>query len=210
MIVAGCELKGDDAPIYYWCVIWLKNVSSIESELLCRDPRNPAAPLRTHSSTHSDDVTAVHFSKPPGSEVLLLSVSCDGLICTSNPYEDDEDEAGIHVGNWGCSVSDAGWIDGTGMNMDKEASVPRIWARSDMETFSTWSEEVNIFLFLFASLNVAPLHPDAPLFSPLGRTAGQTHGPGQNGLVISRIREQAPSCFGLLVDGLYYRLSQEA
>lgn len=108
---------------------------------MCRDPRNPAAPLRSHNYTHSDDITAVHFLKPNQSHSvphnILLSVSTDGLVCTSNPDEQDEDEAGLHVGNWGCSVAQAGWIHG-------QSGSPGVWASSDMETFSAWSGEVNL------------------------------------------------------------------
>ncbi|KAJ4490235.1 WD40-repeat-containing domain protein [Lentinula aciculospora] len=113
-VAAGTELQGDDASVLYW------------------DPRQPAAPLRTHSSTHSDDITVVHFSpKRPG---VLLTASSDGLVSLSNSDEVDEDESVINVGNWGCSISQAGWLpDGS-----------RIWCASDMETFGTWSEELEL------------------------------------------------------------------
>lgn len=115
-IAAGTELQGEDALVLFW------------------DPRNPAAPLRTHSSTHSDDITAVHFAR---SDVnVLLSASSDGLLCTSNSNEADEDEAGLHVGNWGCSIAHAGWVHGSNGS-------PAIWASSDMETFSVWSGELD-------------------------------------------------------------------
>ncbi|KZV71383.1 WD40 repeat-like protein [Peniophora sp. CONT] len=115
MIAAGAELKGEDAPILYW------------------DPRAPAAPLRAHASTHSDDVTALHFSRAPGAVRLLLSASSDGLLSLSSADEEDEDEAVVHVGNWGCSIAQAGWMpEGDGA-----------WASSDMETFSTWSSELD-------------------------------------------------------------------
>ncbi|KAH9927131.1 WD40 repeat-like protein [Epithele typhae] len=125
-IAAGTDLKGDDASILYW------------------DPRNPAAPLRTHASTHSDDITALHFYRPPPHAAhapgltprTLLSASSDGLLCTSDAAEADEDEAGVHVGNWGCSVAQAGWVhDRTG--------AAGVWAASDMETFSVWSSELD-------------------------------------------------------------------
>ncbi|OCH95967.1 WD40 repeat-like protein [Obba rivulosa] len=123
MVAAGTELQGDDASILYW------------------DPRQPAAPLRTHSYTHSDDITALHFCRPssgaPAAGNVLLSASSDGLVCTSNADEEDEDEAGLHVGNWGCSIAQAGWISG---RMD----LPGIWAASDMETFSVWSNELDL------------------------------------------------------------------
>lgn len=113
-----------------------------------RDPRNAAAPLRTHASTHSDDITALHFlntgsSPTVDSPNILLSASSDGLVSTSNADEDDEDESVLHVGNWGCSISQAGWIHGK--------AGPKIWASSDMETFSTWSDEVIMFQNLLGS-----------------------------------------------------------
>lgn len=95
---------------------------------LSRDPRQPATPLRTHASTHSDDITVLHF----GPENTLLSASSDGLISLSNGNEDDEDEAVVTVANWGCSVAQAGWMPG----------YQRIWAASDMETFGTWTSNV--------------------------------------------------------------------
>jgi hypothetical protein len=64
----------------------------------------------------------------PAGERLLLSASSDGLVCTSNPDEQAEDKAGMHVGNWGCSIARAEWIDANGG--------ARAWATSDMETFS--------------------------------------------------------------------------
>ncbi|KAJ6567269.1 WD40-repeat-containing domain protein [Mycena vulgaris] len=116
-VAGGTQLQGEDAHIIYW------------------DPRQPAAPLRTHSSTHSDDITVLRFS--PDSQNVLLSASTDGLISTSTADEEDEDEAVIHVGAWNCSVSQAGWI--------PSASGAKIWACSDMETFSTWSDELDLF-----------------------------------------------------------------
>ncbi|CCM03383.1 uncharacterized protein FIBRA_05513 [Fibroporia radiculosa] len=116
-IAAGTELQGEDASLLYW------------------DPRNPAAPLRTHSSTHSDDITVVKFSRQSNS--VLLSASSDGLLCTSNAEEVDEDEAALHVGNWGCSIAQAGWI-------LKQNGSSSVWASSDMETMSIWSDELDL------------------------------------------------------------------
>jgi hypothetical protein len=58
----------------------------------------------------------------------------DGLVSITNVQELDEDEAVIHVANWGCSVAKAGWIGG-----EHEAAV---WSTSDMETMALWSNEV--------------------------------------------------------------------
>ncbi|KAJ6510228.1 WD40-repeat-containing domain protein [Mycena vitilis] len=115
-VAGGTQLQGEDAHIVYW------------------DPRSPATPLRTHSSTHSDDVTVLSFS--PDSPNILMSASTDGLISTSTADEDDEDEAVIHVGVWNTSVSQAGWT--------HSSSGAKIWASSDMETFSTWSGELDL------------------------------------------------------------------
>ncbi|KAK1235680.1 hypothetical protein PQX77_001051 [Marasmius sp. AFHP31] len=113
LVAGGTALQGEDALILYW------------------DPRKPTTPIRTHSSTHSDDITALHFQSSASPSPLLLSASADGLISTSNAEEDDEEEAGMHVGNWGCSVAQVGWVG------------ERIWGSSDMETFSTWSAELD-------------------------------------------------------------------
>ena len=140
-------------------------LESVEiSHWLHRDPRQPAAPLRIHSSTHSDDVTALSFLKRSGYQPslgqrhILLSASSDGLISTSDAGEDNEDEAVLHVGNWGCSVSQAGWLE--------TPSGPKIWAASDMETFSTWSEEVCArFIRLKADFDISPSSTDCKILT---------------------------------------------
>jgi hypothetical protein len=100
-----------------------------------RDPRHAAAPLRKHTSTHSDDVTSVHFSRPSERpRDVLLSASTDGLVCISNADEADEDEAAVYVGNLGSSIAQAGW-------MPRRGGMGA-WAATDMETFSLWSDEV--------------------------------------------------------------------
>ncbi|KAH8829788.1 WD40 repeat-like protein [Flagelloscypha sp. PMI_526] len=113
-VVGGTDMKYEEAFVCYW------------------DPRQPAAPLVTHSSTHSDDITSVHFSRLPNEPLLLLSGSSDGLVSISNATEPDEDETVLHVGNMGSSVSQTGWITGGG-----------IWSSSDMESFSCWSNELD-------------------------------------------------------------------
>ena len=132
------ETSATTRPLPRSCLPLTRSVSLLFS----RDPRSPAAPLRTHASTHSDDITALHFYRPPpggapssAGPSLLLSASSDGLVCTSNADEPDEDEAGVHVGNWGCSVAQAGWL-------HDRAGRPGVWAASDMETFSVWTNEV--------------------------------------------------------------------
>jgi WD40 repeat protein len=116
-IATGTELGGDDSCILFF------------------DIRSPAAPLRSHSQTHSQDITVVKFAS---NARTLLSASSDGLLCTSDPDQPDEDEAGIHVGNWGCSIAQAGWLD------DNANRAPAVWAASDMETFSLWTTEVGL------------------------------------------------------------------
>jgi len=117
---------GECSPRYMAAKSWMYSCD--------RDPRNPAAPLRTHGSTHSDDITAVHFGRTPSNATMLFSASTDGLISISDAKEGDEDEAVIHVGNWGCSISQGGWI--------YDSKKPHLWTASDMETFGYWSNEV--------------------------------------------------------------------
>lgn len=111
MIAAGTVLAGDDTSIHFW------------------DARKPTVPIFSHTSTHSDDITSLHFH--PTESDRLLSASSDGLLSITNSAEKDEDEAIEHVANWGCSVAQAGWYhDG-------------VWAASDMETFSLWTSELD-------------------------------------------------------------------
>ncbi|KAH9180037.1 WD40 repeat-like protein, partial [Lactarius sanguifluus] len=120
-VAAGTELQEDDALILYW------------------DPRHPSAPLRKHTSTHADDITTVNFSRSSErSRKLLLSGSTDGLVSISNAEESDDDEAVLHVGNLGCSISQTGWI-GAGNGTRKG-----VWAATDMETLSLWSDELDL------------------------------------------------------------------
>ena len=102
-----------------------------------RDVRNAAAPTHVSTSAHSDDITSLAFH--PQKSHVLLSASTDGLLCTTDTREHDEDESGLHVGNWGCSIAKTGWA-GVG-----DGAQPAVWAHSDMQTLSTWSEEVRAF-----------------------------------------------------------------
>ena len=140
-------------PSFYTGELWARN-QTYSCSTMRRDARNPAVPVRTHTYTHSDDITAVHFlrSRPSHSNSnILLSISSDGLLSTSNADEPDEDEAGMYVGNWGCSIAQAGWIHG-------RSGSPAVWASSDMETFSTWSHEVSLpMMDLFDCCGFVPM-----------------------------------------------------
>ncbi len=154
LVAAGTDLQGDDAIILYWFVMH-HLLQKMRFPIQCRDVRKPNVPLRKHTYAHSDDITAVHFLKNPYGPVtalpqdLLLSASSDGLISISNAHEDDEDESVLHVGNFGCSVAQAGWI--------YDAESPRVWASSDMETFSVWSQEVDFVLCAYICPSHTPL-----------------------------------------------------
>ena len=127
-----------------------------------RDPRQPAVPLRVHSSTHSDDITTLSFH-PEGDGTarrnIILSGSSDGLLCTSYADEDDEEEAIVHVGNLGSSISQAGWIHGANYGYPDQAG---IWAATDMETFSTWTREVYladmVIIYIVQSFNISSIN----------------------------------------------------
>ncbi|KAF8514998.1 hypothetical protein JB92DRAFT_2916946 [Gautieria morchelliformis] len=118
MLAAGTDLQYDDASIVYW------------------DPRSLSEPVHVHSSTHSDDITVLHFH--PSSPRLLLSASSDGLLSTSDAREADEDEAVREVANWGCSIARAGWF-----TCDADYN---IWAASDMETYGLWNGELDLLV----------------------------------------------------------------
>ena len=112
-----------------------------------RDKRNPQRPLGMHTSTHSNDINLLSFntSKPQ----LLLSGAADGLLSITDVLEMDEDEAVIHMGNWGCSIARAGWMSTSSRGIASSLE-PAIWSASDMETMALWSEEVvwgQFFLF---------------------------------------------------------------
>jgi WD40 repeat protein len=98
------------------------------ASILYWDVRKPTVKTHSHTSTHSDDITVVQFNP---STNKLLSASTDGLLSLSDPSESDEDEAVIQVGNWGTSIAQAGW--------HKDG----VWASSDMETFSLWSNDLD-------------------------------------------------------------------
>ena len=110
-IATGTALDGEDASIHFW------------------DAREPTVPIFSHTSTHSDDITSLHFH--PTTPDRLLSASSDGLLSIANTAEADEDEAIQHVANWGSSIAQAGWYH------------EGIWAASDMETFSLWTSELD-------------------------------------------------------------------
>jgi hypothetical protein len=74
----------------------------------------------------------------------------DGLVSITNVQEPDEDEAVIHVANWGCSVAKAGWIGG-----EHQAAV---WSTSDMETIALWSNEVRHDIARLFRANANNLH----------------------------------------------------
>lgn len=126
-----------------------------------RDPRNPKQPLATHTSTHSDDITSLHFdpdlSSSSSDSRHILSGSTDGLLSLTNlqnvlnptmdeSNEDEDEDAVEHVANWGCSVARCGWIPGDGLRVREHhdrSNIPRIWSTSDMETMGLWSAELD-------------------------------------------------------------------
>jgi len=121
-LATGTEYSDNEAHIIFW------------------DIRSERQPTHINTSAHSDDISTIRFhSETPH---ILLSASTDGLLCTTDVRVVDEDESGIHVGNWGCSISNAGWV-----NTDISAGNGKnacIWAHSDMQTVSLWSNELDL------------------------------------------------------------------
>ncbi|KAJ2924187.1 hypothetical protein H1R20_g12905, partial [Candolleomyces eurysporus] len=97
------------------------------SQLSPSHPLATTSTLLLHPATVSSSIN----------KLLLLTGFTDGLLNVSDAYEEDEDEAVILTANWGCSIAQAGWVGEKGEG---------VWAGSDMETFSTWSSELDPIL----------------------------------------------------------------
>ncbi|KAJ2670093.1 hypothetical protein IWW42_004169 [Coemansia sp. RSA 1085] len=113
MLVGGTQLNSDYmAKIQFW------------------DPRNAGMPIKMFEDSHSDDVTQIHCN--PNAPKQILSGSTDGLLCTFDLSQPDEDDALQFVANTGASVSQCGYF-----GPDSQF----IYAQSDMETLQLWTNE---------------------------------------------------------------------
>ncbi|KAJ1308906.1 hypothetical protein OPQ81_004591 [Rhizoctonia solani] len=137
-IAAGAELGVDPlAPV--------PSEAELDAPIIFWDVRNPTTPKWIHTSTHSDDITQLEFHPTLGNGIpggRLLSSSADGLLAITSADEPNEDEAVVYVGNWNTSIARVGWtvrreeiLAGDQMNF-------KIWAASDMQTLSVWSDEL--------------------------------------------------------------------
>ncbi|KAF8875353.1 WD40-repeat-containing domain protein, partial [Gymnopilus junonius] len=99
-VAAGTDLQGEEASILYCNTFTGSYINALR---------------RYHHTSFASS------KDPETNNNILLSGSTDGLLCTSNADEDDEDEATIQVA---------------------------IWAASDMETFSTWQSDLDQLLSL--------------------------------------------------------------
>ncbi|KAJ1946104.1 hypothetical protein FBU59_002115 [Linderina macrospora] len=88
---------------------------------------------KVFEESHSDDVTNIQCH--PGNAKQLLSGSSDGLVCTYDVSQFDEDEALQFVANIGASVSQCGFF-------GPEAQF--IYAQSDMETLQLWTSDATM------------------------------------------------------------------
>ncbi|KAJ1850429.1 hypothetical protein H4R99_004662 [Coemansia sp. RSA 1722] len=90
-------------------------------------------PMHTFENSHSDDITQIQFNKHKPSQ--MLSGSTDGLLCTYNVNETDEDEALLFVANTGASLAHCGYF-------GPESQF--IYAHSDMETLQLWTDDASL------------------------------------------------------------------
>ncbi|PIA18155.1 WD40 repeat-like protein, partial [Coemansia reversa NRRL 1564] len=104
--------------------------SEYAAKILMWDMRMAGTPSRVFEDSHSDDVTQIHCNKNSPSQ--MLSGSTDGLLCTFDLSQPDEDEALQFVANTGASVSKCGYF-----GPDSQF----IFAHSDMETLQLWTNE---------------------------------------------------------------------
>ncbi|KAJ1956673.1 hypothetical protein GGI12_005248 [Dipsacomyces acuminosporus] len=117
MIVGGTQLNDDGAAkINFW------------------DTRSSAGrPSKVFEESHSDDVTQIQCH--PSLPRQFLSGSTDGLLCTFDVTQMDEDESLQYVANTGSSISHAGYFG---------PDAQFIYAQSDMETLQLWTNEATL------------------------------------------------------------------
>ncbi|KAJ2323097.1 hypothetical protein GGI00_005724 [Coemansia sp. RSA 2681] len=94
------------------------------------DPRAAGRPLAVFEDSHSEDVSQIRCH--PSASRQFLSGSSDGLLCTFDATQADEDEALMYVANTGASVSGCGYFG---------PDAQYIYAQSDMETLQLWTNE---------------------------------------------------------------------
>ncbi|CAG8443118.1 17870_t:CDS:2 [Acaulospora morrowiae] len=115
ILAAGTELFNEDAKIIFWD---LRN-SSIMSQFV---------------ESHNDDITQIQFH--PTSPSQLISGSVDGLICSFDLKNFDEDNELSGVINSSSSISKAGYFGSDG---------EYVYCLTHTETFSLWgASECNL------------------------------------------------------------------
>lgn len=82
--------------------------------VLLFDTRNPSAPLRQYSDSHSDTITQLSFQ--PNDPNVLLSGSTDGLISIFDVSHEDEEDALQRVLNPRSAVHCSGFLPNTHTN----------------------------------------------------------------------------------------------
>ncbi|KAJ2483456.1 hypothetical protein EV174_002945 [Coemansia sp. RSA 2320] len=126
--VLSFDMSTDDAM--------LVSGSVLDSECFARinlwDPRAASRPTAVFENSHSEDVSRIRCH--PSMPRHFLSGSSDGLLCTFDAAQTDEDEALLFVANTGASVSNCGYF-------GPEAQY--IYAHSDMETLQLWTTEAS-------------------------------------------------------------------
>ncbi|KAJ2726557.1 hypothetical protein GGI07_000499 [Coemansia sp. Benny D115] len=125
LLVGGSELNDNyrHASICFW------------------DMRSGGAPAKSFTNIHSNDVSQIHCSKKTAS--LVLSASTDGLVCTLDAMQQndenngEEDDVLGYVMNTGASVAHCGFF-----GFDEQF----IYAQSDMETLQLWSADATLLV----------------------------------------------------------------
>lgn len=134
-MAAGTELIGEDAKIIFWCVEKFISfnqelVQFINSKLLFlfffRDLRNSSI-MAQFVESHNDDITQIQFH--PTSPSQLICGSVDGLICSFDLKNFNEDDELIGVINSGSSINRAGYFGPDG---------EYVYCLTHIETFSLW------------------------------------------------------------------------
>ncbi|KAJ2159292.1 hypothetical protein GGF46_003128 [Coemansia sp. RSA 552] len=104
--------------------------SSYMAKIQFWDPRAPGAPVTAFEGSHSDDVTQIHCNWTAPKK--FLSGSTDGLLCTFDMSQPEEDDALEYVANTNASIAQCGYF-------GPESQF--IYAQSDMDTLQLWTDE---------------------------------------------------------------------
>ena len=131
LVVAGTELGDDDPFILYWYrLLWL----SIPKCTIFLNLSQGSSPTNSSSLYTFLNPFWWHYNHIVSSRRVIASHPLRFIRWSPHHFKY---EAMLHVRSWGTSISQADWYCSSA-----NLSSYGVWAASDMETFSLWSDEV--------------------------------------------------------------------